>query len=170
MNIPRNVKRTALVLGLLTTAACSTTGGGLFGNGANGAGGAGNGQIEETSLAYFQQTIGDTVLFAVNQTGLTPTAMAILDQQAAWLVANPTVTILIEGHADERGTRDYNMALGSRRASAVRDYLVAKGVADSRISVISYGRERPLAICSDESCWSKNRRAVTIVTSGAPLG
>ncbi len=164
----KTLKRVALVLGLLTTAACTTTGGGLFGGNGNGANGAG-GAIEQTSLAYFQQTIGDTVLFPVDQTALSDTAIAILNAQAAWLNANPAATVLIEGHADEQGTRDYNMALGSRRASAVRDYLVAQGVADARISIISYGKERPIAICSNESCWSQNRRAVTIVTSGAPL-
>jgi len=166
----KNIKRTALVLTLLVTAACTNTGGGLFGNNnGTGNGTTPGGPIAETSLAYFQQTIGDTVLFVVDQSSLTPTAIAILDQQAAWLNTNPAATITIEGHADEQGTRDYNLALGSRRASSVRDYLVAQGVADTRISVVSYGKERPIAICSNESCWSQNRRAVTIVTSGGPV-
>lgn len=165
----KNLKRAAVVLTLLTTAACTNTSGG-FGAGEGGTGGPGGGSaIEETSLAYFEQTIGDTVLFVVNQSTLTTPAIATLDAQAGWLNANSDARITIEGHADEQGTRDYNMALGSRRASAVRDYLVSRGVADNRISIVSFGKERPLAICSNESCWSKNRRAVTIVTGGALL-
>lgn len=164
----KNLKRAALVVALLTTAACTNTGG-LFGNGDTATGPGAGGVIEQSSLAYFEQTIGDTVLFEVDQSSLTPTAMAILDAQAEWLNANLAVTITIEGHADEQGTRDYNLALGARRAASVRDYLVGKGVADNRISVVSYGKERPLAICSNESCWSKNRRAVTVVTGGMPV-
>ncbi len=168
------IQKAATIALLLATAACSNTGGGLFGGGnggpggpgGDGVGGAGIGVIEETSVAYFQQTIGDTVLFAVDQSTLAGGAIAILNAQATWLNANPTATILIEGHADEQGTRDYNVALGSKRANAVSAYLVSQGVADNRISIISFGKERPLAVCSTETCWSKNRRSVTIVTTG----
>lgn len=162
-----NLIKYTTVGALLLTTACSDTGG-LFGNGGDGTdvNGLNGGPIDETSIAYFQQTIGDTVLFSVDQSTLTPEAIVVLNQQAAWLNANPTATVLIEGHADEQGTRDYNTALGGRRANAVSAYLVSQGVADNRISIISYGKERPIAVCSNNSCWSQNRRAVTIVTRG----
>jgi peptidoglycan-associated lipoprotein len=110
--------------------------------------------------------VGDRVLFAVDQSTLSPAAMATLDQQAQWLRANPEYTALIEGHADEQGTREYNLALGARRASAVNDYLVANGVPASRLRTISYGKERPIEICSEESCYRQNRRAVTVISAG----
>jgi peptidoglycan-associated lipoprotein len=112
-------------------------------------------------------SVSDRVLFAVDQTTLSPEAISILNAQIGWLNQNATAPILIEGHADERGTGEYNMALGSSRASAVRNYMVSQGIPDSRISIITYGRERPVATCDDESCWSANRRAVTVVTGGA---
>ncbi|WP_112321635.1 OmpA family protein [Oceanibium sediminis] len=149
---------------------------GIYGpGGAGGAGGVGGSgtvlgpdgrPIEVSSVAYFNQVIGDRVQFAVDQSSLSPQAMAILDQQAAWLLAQSTTAITIEGHADETGTREYNFRLSARRASSVRDYLVAKGIPDGRISTLPFGKERPLAVCSDESCWSRNRRAVTVVTGG----
>jgi peptidoglycan-associated lipoprotein len=118
------------------------------------------------SLAYFQQTIGDRVLFAVNQSTLSPEATGILDGQANWLLQNTQYVVTIEGHADEQGTREYNLALGARRASAAQNYLVSRGVADNRVKTVTYGKERPIAICSTEECWSENRRAVTVVSSG----
>jgi peptidoglycan-associated lipoprotein len=111
--------------------------------------------------------ISDRVLFSVDQTTLSPEAIGILNAQVGWLKQNATAPVLIEGHADERGTGEYNMALGSSRASAVRNYMVSQGIPDSRISIITYGRERPVATCDNESCWSQNRRAVTVVTGGA---
>jgi peptidoglycan-associated lipoprotein len=111
-------------------------------------------------------TIGDTVLFAVDQSTLSPTAIALIDAQVGWLLANPG-RIEIEGHADERGTEQYNIQLGARRAAAVRDYMVARGVPDARIGTNTFGRTRPVATCADESCWSQNRRAVTVVAAGA---
>lgn len=107
--------------------------------------------------------VSDRVLFSVDEVTLNPQATAILDAQVGWLRANSSGPILIEGHADERGTSEYNMALGSARASAVRNYFVSQGISDSRLSIITYGRERPVATCPDESCWSQNRRAVTVV-------
>jgi len=89
-----------------------------------------------------------------------------LSQQATWLLSNPEYSALIEGHADEQGTREYNLALGARRAAAVRDYLSSQGVPDSRLRTISYGKERPLEICSAEACYQQNRRAVTVVSAG----
>ena len=111
-------------------------------------------------------SISDRVLFTVDQSTLNPQAMGILNAQIGWLQSNPTLPVLIEGHADERGTTEYNLALGSSRASAVRNYMVSQGVPDSRISIITYGRERPVATCPEESCFAQNRRAVTVVTGG----
>lgn len=131
----------------------------LGGLGGSAGGAAAGGTLPGTS-------IGDRVFFAVDQTTLSQDAMQTLNAQVGWLKTNQAGTILIEGHADERGTGEYNMALGSSRASAVRNYMVSQGVPDSRISIITYGRERPVATCDNESCWSVNRRAVTVVTGG----
>ncbi len=121
---------------------------------------------DPNSPAYFSQTIGDRVLFAVDQSTLSPAAQATLSGQAQWLMSNPTYMARIEGHADEQGTREYNLALGARRANSVMEYLVAQGVAQSRLTFVSYGKERPIEICSTEECYSKNRRAVTVVAAG----
>lgn len=122
--------------------------------------------LEQSSIGYFQAEVGDTVNFLVDQHALTDDAIATLTAQARWLQANPTKTVVIEGHADEQGTREYNLGLGARRASSVYNYLVSQGVAESRLSTITYGKERPLEACSTEECWFKNRRAVTIVSGG----
>ena len=105
-------------------------------------------------------------LATVNQSTLNEDAQVTLNSQANWLLEYPTYTVVIEGHADEQGTREYNLALGDRRATAVRDYLVAKGIAPSRITTVTYGKERPIEICSTEACWSQNRRGVTVVNTG----
>jgi peptidoglycan-associated lipoprotein len=139
----------------------------MGGAGANGAAGLDGAASDPTSPAYFNTVVGDRVLFAVDQSTLSPAAMATLDQQASWLMSNPEYTALIEGHADEQGTREYNLALGARRASSVRDYLVAAGVPDGRLRTISYGKERPLEICSEEACYMQNRRSVTVLSAGA---
>ena len=115
---------------------------------------------------YFNYDIGDSIYFELDQSTLSEEAKATLGEQARWLSANPSYIALIEGHADERGTREYNLALGARRADSVRSFLVENGVEDSRISVVSYGKERPFVACSDESCWSKNRRAKTLISLG----
>ena len=109
--------------------------------------------------------VGDRVFFAVDQTTLSPTARATLDKQAQWLALYPQYQLTIEGHADERGTREYNLGLGARRSTAVRDYLVSRGVDASRLNTISYGKERPVAVCNDESCWSQNRRSVSVINN-----
>jgi peptidoglycan-associated lipoprotein len=129
---------------------------------AAGYGAAGPGSVQE-----FNQTVGDRVFFDTDQTDLSTTAQATLDKQAAWLNQYNKYSFTIEGHADERGTREYNFALGSRRAQAVHGYLIAKGVSASRMRTISYGKERPVVVCDDISCWSQNRRAVTVL-NGAP--
>ncbi|MFK7876228.1 MAG: peptidoglycan-associated lipoprotein Pal [Paracoccaceae bacterium] len=121
---------------------------------------------DPTSVAYFQQTVGDRVLFAINQSNLSAEGRGVLDGQAAWLSANPAFDAVIEGHADEQGTRQYNIALGARRADEARNYLISRGVADSRLKVVSFGKERPLEICSEESCYAQNRRAVTVLAAG----
>ena len=108
-------------------------------------------------------SIGDTVLFGFDSSQLSADAMATLDRQAAFLNAKPAYRVKIEGHADERGTREYNLALGERRASATRDYLVARGVDGSRIRIVSYGKERPAVVGSNEDAWAKNRRSVTVL-------
>lgn len=123
--------------------------------------------IQTSSLDFFNQAIGDRVFFAVDQSTLTPEAMAILDKQAAWLKQYSTGTITIEGHADEQGTRDYNIALSARRAASVRNYLVSQGIPDARLSTIPFGKERPVATCSEERCFAQNRRAVTVAAGGA---
>ncbi|WP_299679636.1 peptidoglycan-associated lipoprotein Pal [uncultured Roseobacter sp.] len=139
------------------------TAGGL--GGANGAVVPGS-PNDPTSPAYFNQTIGDRVLFAVDQSTITDEGRTVLDGQATWLLTNTDFTAVIEGHADEQGTREYNVALGARRANAVREYLVSKGVAGNRLRTVSYGKERPIEICSNESCYAKNRRAVTVLAAG----
>lgn len=118
------------------------------------------------SPVYFQKTIGDRVLFVVDSSTLTAAGMSTLDGQARWLLANTDYLAVIEGHADEQGTREYNQSLGARRANAVREYLISKGVPANRLRTISYGKERPIAVCSEESCYAKNRRAVTIISAG----
>ncbi len=166
-----------MILAALSLAACKNPD--RYGaNGPGGAGGAGGsgGYIDTTglgdpsdprSIAYFNQTVGDRVHFAVDQSTLSPEARQILTAQASWLNQNPNYAIIIEGHADEQGTREYNLALGARRAASVQQFLIAQGVAGSRMKTISYGKERPLEVCSDESCYAKNRRAVTVLTVGA---
>ncbi len=157
--------RFAVAIGAaLTLAACSsdkTDADGLNG-GANsgfGAGGAGT----PGSAQDFVVNVGDRVFFETDSSDLTSTATATLDKQAQWLNQYPRYSITIEGHADERGTREYNFALGARRSQTVRDYLSSKGVSASRIKNTSFGKERPVAVCDDISCWSQNRRGVTVL-------
>ena len=127
----------------------------------------GAGAATPGSAQDFVVNIGDRVFFESDSTDLTPTATATLDKQATWLQRYPRYTFLIEGHADERGTREYNFSLGERRAQSVKDYLASRGIATGRIRTVSYGKERPVAVCNDISCWSQNRRAVTVLDRGA---
>ena len=124
--------------------------------------GAGPGSLQE-----FTSSVGDRVFFETDSTELTSIGQATLDKQAAWLNQYQRYTFTLEGHADERGTREYNFALGARRAETVKTYLIAKGVAPTRMKTISYGKERPVAVCNDISCWSQNRRAVTVLAGAA---
>ena len=127
-------------------------------------------QVDQTSSAAtpgsqqdFVVNVGDRVFFETNSSELTEQARATLDKQAQWLSNYNRYAFTIEGHADERGTREYNIALGARRAQTVREYLVTRGIAAARMRTISYGKERPVAVCDDISCWSQNRRAVTVL-------
>ena len=111
----------------------------------------------------FVVNVGDRVFFETDSSELTEQARATLVKQAQWLSNYNRYSFTVEGHADERGTREYNIALGARRAQTVREYLVSRGIAASRMRTISYGKERPVAVCDDISCWSQNRRAVTVL-------
>ncbi|MFN3615735.1 MAG: peptidoglycan-associated lipoprotein Pal [Rubrimonas sp.] len=133
-----------------------------------GSGAFGAGQLDPRSVEYFNVTVGDRVFFAFDSSSLDAQARETLTRQAQWLNQNPAVTVTIEGHADERGTREYNLALGARRAQAARDFLVAQGVQASRLRTVSFGKERPVALGSDEASWAQNRRAVSVV-AGAPI-
>lgn len=135
--------------------------------GASSADGAAGSTADPSSPAYFQQSVGDRVLFSVDESTLNAAARATLTEQAKWLQANQMFTAVIEGHADEQGTREYNLALGARRASAAREFLISQGVASSRLQVLTYGKERPLEVCSTEVCYANNRRAVTVLATGA---
>ncbi len=155
---PLNLLRSfALIALLVAVAACSRTPSTGVGNlGPNGG--------PPGSQQEFLVTVGDRVFFDTDSSDLSPTAIATLNKQAAWLDQYTNYQhILIEGHADERGTREYNIALGARRANVVMNYLTSKGVAANRLTMKSFGKERPVAICDDISCWSQNRRAVTVV-------
>lgn len=165
--------RGIILASVLALAACtnpdrfdSASAGGAGGAGGIGGIGAPGSASDPRSPLYFQQTIGDRVLFPVDQSSITPQYQTVLDGQAQWLMTNTDYVAIIEGHADEQGTREYNLALGARRANAVQEYLVSRGVAPSRLRVISYGKERPIELCSDEACYSQNRRAVTVISAG----
>jgi peptidoglycan-associated lipoprotein len=140
--------------------------------GAGGPGGTGGigagigGASDPRSAEYFNQSIGDRVLFLVDQSTISDAGRSILMGQAQWLNANAGYAVIIEGHADEQGTREYNLSLGAKRAAAVQNFLISQGVAAARLRTITYGKERPLEVCSDEACYSKNRRAVTVLQLG----
>lgn len=128
-----------------------------------GSGTTGDAVIPGSAADFRRSVTSDTVNFGLDMYDIDAQARAILDTQAEWLARYPGVNITIEGHCDERGTREYNLALGDRRANAAKNYLVARGVPASRISTISYGKERPAALGSDDESWAQNRRAVTVV-------
>jgi peptidoglycan-associated lipoprotein len=146
----------ALLLGACAKSPNGEPGGLGLGVGQNGAAVPGSSQD-------FVVNVGDRVFFETDSTDLTAQSRATLDKQAQWLNQYSRYTFTVEGHADERGTREYNIALGARRAAVVHDYLASRGVAANRMKTISYGKERPVATCDDISCWSQNRRAVTVI-------
>ena len=158
VSIVRGAKFAAVVLGALAIAACAKQ------------------QPDQTAMAGaavpgsqqdFIVNVGDRVFFETDSSELTTQARATLDKQAQWLNQYNRYAFTIEGHADERGTREYNIALGARRAQTVREYLVSRGIMAQRMHTISYGKERPVAVCNDISCWSQNRRAVTVLNQSS---
>ena len=161
----RAVKFAAAIVLALGAAACSNNKDGLADGAGAGFGAAG--AATPGSAQDFVVNVGDRVFFETDSTDLTPTATATLDKQAQWLSRYPNYTFLIEGHADERGTREYNFSLSARRAQNVRDYLVSRGIEASRFRTVSYGKERRVAVCNAIPCWSQNRRAVTVLNAGA---
>jgi len=163
-----HAKLMCLVGALLVLAACSSTpetppGGSPNTGGGGPAGGVGSRNIVPGSQQDLAATAGDRVFFAFDRSDISPEAREILARQADWLRRYPNVTVTIEGHCDERGTREYNLALGERRAQAAKNVLVASGIPAARISTISYGKERPAVVGSDEEAYAQNRRAVTVV-------
>ena len=158
MRIVRGVKFATVVLAALAIAGCAKQ------------------QIDQTAMAGsaapgsqqdFVVNVGDRVFFESDSSELTPQAVGTLEKQAQWLRSYHQYAFLIEGHADERGTREYNIALGARRAQSVRAYMTSRGIDGSRMRTISYGKERPVAVCNDISCWSQNRRAVTVLNASS---
>ena len=125
--------------------------------------GGGAGAATPGSSQDFTVNVGDRIFFDTDSSSIRADAQATLSKQAQWLNKYGQYRITVEGHADERGTREYNIALGARRAAATRDFLIGRGVAGNRMKTISYGKERPVAVCDDISCWSQNRRAVTVL-------
>jgi peptidoglycan-associated lipoprotein len=159
-NLKSILRAGAVVIGLaLAVAGCASKPGDQMA----GAGGS----AAPGSPQDFVVNVGDRVFFESDQTELTAPARATLDKQAQWLQQYNRYSFTIEGHADERGTREYNIALGARRAQSVRDYLASRGIDPQRMRTISYGKERPVAVCNDISCWSQNRRAVTVLNASS---
>ncbi len=159
--ILQGLKLAAVLAVALSMGACSTNNNGL------GADGAMASAATPGSQQDFVVNVGDRVFFESDQTNLSPQATATLDKQVQWLQTYNRYSFTIEGHADERGTREYNIALGARRAQAVRSYLASRGIDPGRMRTISYGKERPVAVCNDISCWSQNRRAVTVLNASS---
>ena len=151
----------AVAAAFLMLAACSSTD-----DAAGGSSSSTSGQIAPGSQEDLVANVGDRVFFDTDKSSLSDEARATLQCQAAWMELYPNLTFTLEGHADERGTREYNLALGGRRANAAKDYLVSLGVNGGRLNTVSYGKERPVCLESNENCWAQNRRAVTIVASG----
>jgi peptidoglycan-associated lipoprotein len=153
-NMIRGVKFAAIVMATLAIAGCAKN----ADQNAAMAGAAAPGSQQD-----FVVNVGDRVFFETDSSELTDQARATLDKQAQWLGNYNRYSFTVEGHADERGTREYNIALGARRAETVREYLISRGIPAQRMRTISYGKERPVALCNDISCWSQNRRAVTVL-------
>jgi peptidoglycan-associated lipoprotein len=159
-NIIRGVPLVVVLMAGLALGACAN-------NPADNAQANAAGSAAPGSQQDFVVNVGDRVFFETDSTELTPQARATLDKQAQWLGRYNHYSFTVEGHADERGTREYNLALGARRAQVTRDYLVSRGINGRRMRTISYGKERPVAVCDDISCWSQNRRAVTVLNASS---
>jgi peptidoglycan-associated lipoprotein len=160
MRILQGLKLAAVLAVALSMGACAK-------NGLNDANAMAGGAATPGSQQDFVVNVGDRVFFESDQTDLSPQAIATLDKQVQWLQTYNRYSFTIEGHADERGTREYNIALGARRAQSVRSFFASKGIDPSRMRTISYGKERPVAVCNDISCWSQNRRAVTVLNASS---
>jgi peptidoglycan-associated lipoprotein len=161
MRILQGLKLAAVLAVALSMGACANK------NPLGGADGSMAGAATPGSQQDFVVNVGDRVFFESDQTDLSPQAIATLEKQAQWLQSYNRYSFTIEGHADERGTREYNIALGARRAQSVRTFLASRGIDPSRMRTISYGKERPVAVCNDISCWSQNRRAVTVLNASS---
>ena len=157
----RAAKVAGAMLCALLAVGCASTGEEVAPDVRAGGGGAGS-PLEQRSAEYFRVSVGDRIFFATDSSNLTPSARTVLQRQAQWLKENGSVAVRIEGHADERGTREYNLALGARRADAVVTFLASQGVDRRRLEPVSFGKERPVATCSRADCWSRNRRSVTV--------
>jgi peptidoglycan-associated lipoprotein len=155
----RGLKLAVALAAGLALAACASN--------PNTAAGGGAGAAAPGSQQDFVVNVGDRVFFETDSTELTPQSRSTLDKQAQWLQMYNRYAFTIEGHADERGTREYNIALSARRAQAVREYLASRGIEPNRMRTIAYGKERPVAVCDDISCWSQNRRAVTVLNASS---
>jgi peptidoglycan-associated lipoprotein len=156
----RSVGFVAVMLGALAAAGCAK-------QNPDQTAALGGGAAVPGSQQDFIVNVGDRVFFESDSSELTPQARDTLDKQAQWLNQYSRYAFTIEGHADERGTREYNIALGARRAQTVQAYLASRGVMAQRMHTISYGKERPVAVCNDISCWSQNRRAVTVLNQSS---
>ncbi len=152
----------AVAAAFLMVAACSSTDAATDGSSSSS-----SSTITPGTQADLTTNVGDRVFFDTDKTALMDEGKATLTRQAAWMKLYPSLTFAVEGHADERGTREYNLALGGRRATAAKDFLVSLGVDGSRLNTVSYGKERPVCLESSDDCWAQNRRAVTVVAEGA---
>jgi peptidoglycan-associated lipoprotein len=157
----RGLKLAAVLAAALSMGACANK------NPMDGRGGGMAGAAPPGSQQDFVVNVGDRVFFESDQTSLSPQAITTLEKQARWLQTYNRYSFTVEGHADERGTREYNIALGARRAQTVRSFLASRGIDPGRMRTISYGKERPVAVCNDISCWSQNRRAVTVLNASS---
>ena len=157
MRILQGLKLAAVLAVALSMGACAK----------NAADGAMASAATPGSQQDFVVNVGDRVFFESDSSELSPQSIATLEKQAQWLQSYSQYTFTVEGHADERGTREYNIALGARRAQTVRDYLISRGIPAQRMRTISYGKERPVAVCNDISCWSQNRRVVTVLNTSS---
>jgi peptidoglycan-associated lipoprotein len=166
-DLTRRTFKLAMALSVaMALGACARNNQDAAGAGAGGTGFGAGGAATPGSQQDFVVNVGDRVFFESDSSELTSTAVGTLDKQAQWLSRYGQYSFTVEGHADERGTREYNFALGARRAESIKNYLAAKGVSASRMRTISYGKERPVAVCDNISCWSQNRRGVTVLGGG----
>ncbi len=162
-----NLRFLSLLAGVMLLAACadttSTTGTAAGANAGGPPTTSSSGSVQPGSAQDFAQNVGDRVFFDYDKSDIKPEGRQVLQRQAEWLKKYTNVTVTVEGHCDERGTREYNLALGERRATAVKKMLVALGVPATRVSTISYGKERPAVVGSNEAAWAQNRRGVTVI-------